>query len=68
MLILDRFEGEHAYIEGPEGVFSVERALLDAQAREGDVLLLLNGRYVTDEEATSARRARLSKLLGRLKR
>jgi hypothetical protein len=68
MFILDRFEEDAAFIEGPKGVFSVSRGQVGTQVEEGDVLVLQDGTYLTDEETTAARRARMSRLFGRIKR
>lgn len=67
MLILDRFEGELAVIEENGAQLALARALLPAQAREGDVLRREeSGAYVIDEEATAARRAAITARLKRL--
>ena len=63
MDILDRIEEETAYIEGDHGIYTVPANLLDAAVQEGDVLVLLeNGTYVPDVQATLERRERLRKL------
>ena len=69
MDILDRIEEETAYIEGDNGIYTVPANLLDAAVQEGDVLVLLeNGTYVPDVQATLERRERLRKLRQRLRR
>lgn len=69
MDILDRIEKETAYIEGDHGIYTVPANLLDAAVQEGDVLVLLeNGTYVPDVQATLERRERLRKLRQRLRR
>ena len=69
MDILDRVEGEMAYIEGDHGVYTIPAEQLDAAVHEGDVLILLeNGTYVPDVQATLERRERLRKLRQRLRR
>ena len=68
MLVLDRLEGELAYVAEGEAVRAVPRALLDPAAREGDVLLLRAGRYVPDAQATADRRSAMRAKLRRLVR
>ena len=69
MLILDRYEEDRALIEGEDGVFSVDRALLAPDAAEGDVLILTDdGRYAADKPATLRHRARLRARLSRLQK
>lgn len=61
--VLDRFEGEFAVLEG---VGSVPRAALPSDAREGDVVVLLESAegvtYGVDSDATSLRRAQAEAL------
>ena len=69
MLILDRFEENLAFIEGDDGTFSVDRALLSPDAAEGDILILTpDGQYAADKPATLRRRACLRSRLSRLQR
>ena len=69
MLILDRFEENFALIEGDEGLFSVDRALLSPDAQEGDVLIKCeDGLYRADKPATLKRRERMKSRLNRLKK
>ena len=58
MLILDRFDGPLAWIEGDDGLFSVARELISPTAKEGDVLRCEGGSYLPDEQKTRERRAR----------
>lgn len=62
MLILEKFEGDTAIIENGDGRLEVERKLVSADAREGDVLKLENGRYFPDKEETVKRREKIIKL------
>lgn len=69
MMILDRIEENTAFIEGDEGMFTVEASKLSPSAREGDVLLLQDdGSYLPDPIATAQRRERIKNRLSRLNR
>lgn len=59
MLILDRFDGPLAWIEGDDGLFSVARELISPTAKEGDVLRREGDSYLPDEQKTQERRARI---------
>lgn len=65
---IDRFEGSAAMIEDlDENMISVDKALLPADAREGDILKKNeNGCFELDAEATLRRRERISSMLSRL--
>ncbi|MCL2109848.1 MAG: DUF3006 domain-containing protein [Oscillospiraceae bacterium] len=66
MLIIDRFEEDFAVVEtGKTGekTATIKRTLLPNTAKEGDVLLEINGVFEVDETATKHRRdAALQKL------
>ncbi len=62
MLILDRFEENFAVIENGDEMISVSRELVSADAREGDVLTEMDGRYFPDKEETQKRRERITRL------
>ena len=64
-LIIDRFEGNIAVCETPTGGFiELDRALLPADADEGDCLVPLpQGGYAVDREETQRRRAANAALL-----
>lgn len=54
---LDRFEGGLAVCEGEDASrLTLDRALLPAEAAEGDLLYERNGLWLIDREATAARR------------
>ena len=57
MLIIERFEGNIAIIEADNGHMELNRTLLPAKAKEGDVLTLINGQYLVDTEKTAQRRS-----------
>ena len=68
MLIVDRFEGELAIVEDTETdkMIVLEKKLIEQNASEGDVIVLLDGIYHVDSEATKKRRAEVLALLKKL--
>ena len=70
MYVLDRFEGEIAVIEesSEENItlLEISRALLPSDAEEGDILILDNGQWMIDKEATIQRRSQIENRLRRL--
>ena len=65
-MIVDRIEGENAYIEDETGIRAIPRALLPEDAREGDVLVRTGGIWRVDAEKTEKRRAMTKNRLERL--
>ena len=65
-MIVDRIEGENAYIEDEAGIRAVPRTLLPEDAREGDVLILTGGIWRVDAEKTEKRRTMIKNRLERL--
>ena len=68
MIIVDRFEGNIAVLETDNGMVEVEKSLLADDICEGDVLELIDGRYVKDLNATEERRQKLIDLRNKLLR
>lgn len=66
MIILDRYEGDYAVIEVDNQIINIDRNLLEEGLAEGDVLVLKQGRYYKDKEATSARRKYMADRFGKL--
>lgn len=62
MLILERFEDRFAIIENGDERLEVDISFVAPEVNEGDVLTKIDGRYVTDKEATSKRRKEIIKL------
>ena len=60
MMILDRFEGDYAVIEIDGELTDVERYLVDTSVKEGDVLVVKEGIYYKDHEATEKRKQYIS--------
>lgn len=68
MMIIDRFEENFAVIESDNGMIEIERKLLPENASEGDVIILTDGVYAVDTEATESRRMRIRNKLKMLRR
>lgn len=70
MYVLDRFEGEIAVIEESREenitLLEISRTLLPSDAEEGDILILDNGQWMIDKEATIQRRSQIENRLRRL--
>ena len=62
MLILERFEDRFAIIENGDKRLEVDISSVAPEVKEGDVLIMINGRYVADQEATIRRRKEIIKL------
>lgn len=60
--IIDRFEGDFAILEIEDGHTKVPRILLPPQAREGDVLVDRDKKWILDIEATQERKDKIEKL------
>lgn len=67
MIIIDRFEGEHAVLEIDDNMVTIDRALIPKEAEEGDVLYISENGYIIDSAATEARRAAMRERLNRLR-
>ena len=68
MLIIDRFEGKFAVVENTDTdeMMLINKQLIDKDARESDVIVLLDEKYRTDIEATKKRRAEVLALLKKI--
>ena len=68
MLIIDRFEGEFAIVEDTETekMTLIEKAFIEQNASESDVIVLSDGIYRVDLEATKKRRAEVLALLKKM--
>jgi len=56
MIILERFEGDYAFVEIDGEMTEIERHRFSAGVKEGDVLMLEDGIYYKDDEATKNRK------------
>ncbi|MBE6861678.1 MAG: DUF3006 domain-containing protein [Ruminococcus sp.] len=68
MIIFDRAEGSIAVLEEDGEMKNVSRELVAENACAGDVLVLIDGIYVPDKEATEHRREQLRNKFSRLRR
>lgn len=70
MYTLDRFEGEIAVLENRETkeIINVKRNLVQNFAKEGDILELVEGKYVVNIEKTNQRRQYIINLMEKLKK
>ena len=66
MIILDRLEENTAVLETDGVITEIPRDTVDADAREGDVLILNGGIYAADRKATEERRAAVRSKMRRL--
>ena len=68
MRIIDRFEDGFAVIEITDEFVSVPKDELPKGAKEGDVLVCVDGVWTVDEEATKQRKNAIRSRFDRLKR
>lgn len=61
--IIDRFEGDYAVVEF-EGrkMKDILREEIVPEAKEGDVIILVGGKYQVDQEETQKRKVEIAKL------
>ena len=61
MIVVDRFEGEFAILlDAEKGAIKIKKDTLSG-AKEGDVVILIDGKYVVDKEETEKRKKNLDK-------
>ena len=60
VFIIDRFEGDMAVIDYPNGTFDLPRSLLPPEAQEGDVLRFT---IAVDEEETVEQETKIEHLM-----
>ena len=66
-MVVDRFEGAWVVCEDAAGrMVRIARAQFDGPVGEGDCLVVVDGRYRADPEATRARRRRIQQRYGGL--
>ncbi len=64
--IIDRFEGDFAVLEKESGgTVDVKRELLE-NAREGDVIIFSDGKYIVDVQETQMRRKSIEEKMRKL--
>ncbi len=62
MLLIDRFEGNLAVCQS-EDMKTVNLLEYPENAKEGDCLMLFEGKYIVDEEETKKRKAEAEELM-----
>ncbi|MDD2619511.1 MAG: DUF3006 domain-containing protein [Syntrophomonadaceae bacterium] len=66
-VIIDRFEGEYAVLESEKRVMKrIRRQELPDAAREGDVLIQKNKKWIIDIESSIKRKKRMEALAAEL--
>lgn len=61
--IIDRFEGEFAVVECEDRVrVEIHRNIIPKEAKEGDVIIQIGGKYKIDEGETQRRREEIEAL------
>jgi len=61
--IIDRFEGEYAVVEGEDrGRVEIPRNIIPQNAKEGDSIVQIGGKYVIDEGETQRRKREIEDL------
>ena len=65
---IDRFEGEYAVCEDCESeeIVNILRNKIEAKAKEGDIIKLVDDKYVVDEEETKKAREEIKELMDKL--
>ncbi|SKC86996.1 DUF3006 domain-containing protein [Maledivibacter halophilus] len=63
-LVIDRFEGDYAVCEKEDRIMiDIEKSKLPSDAKEGDVIVLIDGKYSIDLEETNKRKKEIEKLI-----
>lgn len=65
-VVIDRFEGELAVMELEDGYKNIPRKMLPPEAREGDVLVFRDERWIIDPEVSYERKEKIEKLAAEL--
>lgn len=61
--IIDRFEGNYAVLEMEDGTMAdIKRNMIQGKAKEGDVLCLIEGRFIIDREETLRRKKEIKEI------
>ncbi len=63
MMILERFEGDIAVLYDEERIkYEIPRGLLPEDVKCGDIIISIDGRYISDGGETETRRKETAKL------
>lgn len=61
--IVDRFEGDYIVIEMDGKIIDVNKKEVTKKVQEGDVVVFVDGLWVTDKNETEQRKAKIEKLM-----
>ena len=62
-LIIDRFEAEYAVCEDEnKKILNINKSKIPKQAKEGDIIIYIDGKYILDKEKTSNRKKYIEEL------
>ena len=64
--IIDRFEGDYAVVEFDKKMIDIPRKQVSPEAKEGDVIVLVNNMYQIDQAETQRRKAAIAKLTDKM--
>ena len=63
MLIIDRFEGEYAVVEEDgDKMTNILRKHIATDAKEGDCIKIVDGKYIIDHEETKKRKDEIEQI------
>ena len=62
-LIIDRFEDEYAVCEDEnKKILNINKSKIPKQAKEGDIIIYIDGKYILDKEKTLNRKKYIEEL------
>lgn len=62
-LIIDRFEDQYAVCEDEnKKILNIKKEEIPKNAKEGDIIIYINGKYVLDKEKTLSRKKYIESL------
>ena len=63
-IIIDRLEGNYAVCESnKKEIIKLDRTIIPADAKEGDVLIMKGGIFILDSSETTRRRTKIEELM-----
>lgn len=65
-MVVDRIEGDYAVVEKEGNMVDIPLYMLPEEVTEGDILRLLDGEYIIDNETAVERKEELFARLGNL--
>ncbi|HWQ90020.1 MAG TPA: DUF3006 domain-containing protein [Desulfitobacteriaceae bacterium] len=60
--IIDRFEGDYVIVESDREMTDIPRKQVSPEAKEGDVIVLVDNMFQVDKAETQRRKAEIAKL------